>query len=150
MRTQLRDWSCGAAALVNASLTLGKTVSEGKVRKLAGTTREDGTDERGIIDAARALGLTATPSSSSDSTAAWAVVRANLLDGRPCLLCIDNWGHWVTAIGIVGERVIIADPAETVRNSRENGIHVLRKTKLLKRWRHKAEETPYFSIAIGR
>lgn len=149
MRTQLRHWSCGAAALVNAVLALGRSTSEGRVRKLAGTTQE-GTDEHGLMEAARALGLTATPTSSADSAAAWAFVRASLLDGRPCLLCIDGWGHWATAIGIVGERVIVVDPSNTVRNLKEGGVHVMTRTKLLRRWRNRSEDAPFYAIAIGR
>ena len=149
MRLQQKDWSCGPAALVNAVQALGKHVSERRVRKLAGTT-EGGTDEHGLMAAARSLGFSASPSSSADAAAAWALVRSNVLGGRPSILCIDGWGHWVTAVGIVGERVIVFDPTETVRNVQENGTHSFSRRELLRRWRHRTEEEPFYAVAIGR
>jgi len=149
MRSQLKSYSCGAAALVNAGRALGKKFSEGKVRKLAGTT-EDGTDEVGLIAAARGLGLSATPNWTSDRNAAWSFVRANVLDGRPCLVCIDNWGHWATVIGIVGDRVLLMDPSNSKRNMDELGVHSMSRTELLKRWKHRTQEEPFYAIAVGK
>lgn len=150
VRLQARTWSCGAAALVNAGFGLGRKFSERRVRKLAGTTEDSGTDEVGLMNAARMLGLTATPTSSVDAASAWALVRSNVLGGKKCLLCIDNWGHWVTAIGISGDRIVVFDPTNSTRNVQENGCHSLSRRDLLRRWRHKAAEEPFYSIAIGR
>lgn len=149
MRYQMRAWSCGPASLVNACRALGFRVAEGRIRALAGTT-EDGTEEDGLISAARELRLTATPHHGADQAAAWAFVRSNVMDGRPCLICIDQWNHWVTVIGIVGDRVLVFDPAETKKNQSESGVHALSRTDLLKRWRHKSEDEPFYAIAIGK
>ena len=149
MRYQEVTWSCGAAALVNALRSLGARVPEGKVRRLAGTNGDTGTDEHGLITAARELGFSAVPSTSRDTASAWAFVRANVLDGRPCLLCIDSWGHWVTAVGITGDRVLIVDPSNTQKNVWENGVHPLRRSALSRRWRHPREDEPFYAIAIG-
>lgn len=150
MRYQEHGWSCGAAALVNAARTLGKRVAEGRARSLSGTSEEGGTDEFGLISASRELGLTATPHHSSDSAAAWAFVRSNVLEGRPCMICVDSWGHWVTVIGIVGDRVVVIDPANTKKNMSENGVLSLLRKDLLPRWRCPKEEEPYYAIAVGR
>lgn len=150
MRRQEKVWSCGPAALVNAAQALGKRVSEARIRRLAGTTEAAGTDEHGLIAAARELRLSASPSSSADAAAAWALVRSGILGGRPSLLCIDGWGHWVTAVGIVGDRVLVFDPSNGVRNMLENGTRSLSRRELLRRWRHKTAEEPYYAIAIGR
>lgn len=149
MRFQSLAWSCGPASIVNAARAFGKRVSEARVRKLAGTTR-DGTDEAGLISAMRSLGYTASSHWSADQTAAWSFVRANVLDGKPCLLCIDSWGHWVTVIGIVGDRVLLSDPANTQKNVKENGLHSLSRRDLLKRWRCPNQESPFYAIAVGR
>lgn len=149
MRYQQRSWSCGPAALVNAARAIGVRVSEGRLRKLAGTT-EDGTDEHELITAARGIGLTATPHHSADQATAWAFVRANVLDGRPCLICIDQWSHWVAVVGIVGDRILLADPANTKKNMAENGTHSLSRKDLDRRWRCPAESEPFYAIAVGK
>lgn len=150
MRFQMREWSCGPSALVNAIRAVGRRVAEGRIRKLAGTTQKLGTDETGLITATRELGYTAVSHSSADQTAAWAFIRANVLDGRPCLVCIDSWGHWVTVIGIVGDHVLLIDPARTKKNIAENGVHSLSRRDIFKRWRCPTEDEPYFAIAIGK
>lgn len=150
MRYQDLSYSCGPAALVNAIRCFGRRVAERRVRGLASCTEDSGTDEDGLIAAARELGYTAASHWSADQTAAWSFVRANVLDGKPCLLCIDSWGHWVTVIGIVGDHVLVADPANTKRNGSENGVHSLSRRDLLARWRCPGEDEPFYAIAIGR
>lgn len=134
---------------MNAARALGIRVAEGRIRALAGTT-EDGTDEDELIAAARGIGLKATAHHSADQSAAWAFVRANVLDGRPCVLCIDQWRHWVTVIGIVGDRVLLCDPNDTKKNASENGIYSLSRPDLLRRWRHPSDEEPFYAIAISK
>jgi ABC-type bacteriocin/lantibiotic exporter with double-glycine peptidase domain len=149
MRYQDTSFSCGPAGLVNAFRILGRRVAERRVRALSSCT-EEGTDEDGLIAAARALGYTAAPHHSADEKAAWSFVRASLLDGKPCLLCIDNWGHWVTAIAIVGDHIIVADSSNLKKNEAENGIHPMGRRELIKRWRCPSEQEPFYAIAIGK
>lgn len=149
MRYQMRAWSCGPGAIVNAARALGVRIAEGRVRALAGTT-EDGTDEHELIAAARGVGLKASSHHSADQSAAWAFVRANVLDGRPCVLCIDQWRHWVTVIGIVGDRVLLCDPNDTKKNRAENGIYSMSRPDLLRRWRHPSDAEPFYAIAISK
>jgi ABC-type bacteriocin/lantibiotic exporter with double-glycine peptidase domain len=149
VRYQDLSYSCGPAALVNAVRVFGKRIAERRIRGLSGCT-EQGTDEDGLIAAARQLGYTAASHWSADQTAAWSFVRANVLDGKPCLLCIDSWGHWVTVVGIFGDHVLLADPANTKKNSSENGLHSLSRRELLKRWRCPNESEPFFAIAVGK
>jgi ABC-type bacteriocin/lantibiotic exporter with double-glycine peptidase domain len=149
MRYQEKSWSCGAASLANACRALGKRVSERRMRALCGTT-ENGTDETELIQAARALGLTATEFKGSDKGAAWAYVRAQLLEGRPSLLCVEQWQHWITAIGIVGDKVIVVDPANTVRNTAENGVWTMNRNELGKTWRSRDPQEPFYVLTIGK
>ncbi len=149
MRFQNLPWSCGPAALVNAFRALGSKIAELKVRRAAGCSEEHGADEFGLMAAARELGFSAVPNTSHDVASAWAFVRANVMDGRPCLLCIDSWGHWVTAVGTVGDRLLIADPSNGKRNMYENGVHPFRRQALARRWRHSRVDDPFYAIAIG-
>lgn len=150
VRYQEKPYSCGPSALLNACRVLGKKVSERKLRPLAECSEENGTNEVGLISAARNLGYTATTHSSADQKAAWAFVRSNILDGKPVLLCIDNWGHWVTAVGIIGDQILVIDPANTKKNSDENGIHPMNRRALFKRWKCPSESEPLYAIAIGK
>lgn len=134
---------------MNGCRVLGVRVSERTVRSLCGTTAE-GTDDDQMIAGIRGLGLTATPHSSSDVAAAWAFVRSNAMEGRPSLICIDQWRHWVAVIGVVGNLVIIADPIDTKANRAENGIHTLSRPRLLRRWRCRDEQRPFYAIAMGK
>jgi hypothetical protein len=103
-----------------------------------------------MIAGIRGLGLTATPHSSADVATAWAFVRSNAMEGRPTLICIDQWRHWVAVIGAVGNLVIIADPIDTKSNRAENGIHALSRPRLLRRWRCRDEQQPFYAIAMGK
>lgn len=134
---------------MNAGRVLGLRLSERKARTACGTT-EDGTDSPELIQGIRELGLTATSHHSSDVAAAWAFVRSNVMEGRPVLLCIDQWRHWVCVIGIIGGLVLLADPAMTKRNVAENGISPLSRPGIIRRWRCRNEQEPFYAIAIGK
>jgi ABC-type bacteriocin/lantibiotic exporter with double-glycine peptidase domain len=145
----MKPWSCGPAALVNALRALGCRVSEGRIRALAGTTK-DGTDEKQLILAARALDMTVLEHHGSDKVAAWSFIRSSIIDGRSCLICVDHWRHWVTVVGIIGDRVLIFDPSNVKKNVSENGLSSMLKTDLLKVWSCPAEDRPFYAIAVSR
>lgn len=149
MRYQVTEWSCGAAAVVNACQAIGVRASESRVRRLA-CSGPDGTDEVQLIGAVRGLGLKATPWGGMDGPAAWAFVRSNVAEGRPCLVCIDQWRHWVAVVASVGGRVIVADSARTRRNLAENGVHSLSRPGLIRRWRCRNEREAFYAIAVSR
>lgn len=96
------------------------------------------------------MGVTATSHSSKDMADAWAFIRSNAMDGRPSVICIDQWKHWVVVVGVIGSSVIIVDPMGTKANRAENGIHVLSRTKLARRWRCPNEDRPFYAIAMGK
>lgn len=149
MRYQSQAWSCGPASIVNGCRVLGMRVSERSVRALCGSS-PDGTDDDQMIAGIRGLGLTATPHHSADAAAAWAFVRSNVMEGRPSLICIDQWRHWVTLIGTVGGLVILVDPVDTKSNRSENGIHAFSRPRLASRWRCRNEDEPFYAIAMGK
>lgn len=149
MRYQATDWSCGPASVVNACQALGIRAAESRIRRLA-ESDSDGTDEVHLIQAVRALGLKATPWGGTGASAAWAFVRSNVADGRPCLLCIDQWSHWVCVVGSVGTRVIVADSVRTTRNLAENGVHAVSRPALIRRWRRRNSQEHFYAIAVSR
>lgn len=149
VRYQAVPWSCGPASIVNGCRALGAKASERSVRAACGTTK-DGTDDHQMIAGIREIGMTATAHSSKDMADAWAFIRSNAMEGRPSVICIDQWKHWVTVIGTIGGSVIIVDPSNVKANKAENGIHVLSRTKLARRWRCPNEDLPFYAIAMGK
>lgn len=119
------------------------------MRGLSGATA-DGTDAPELVQAIRGLGLTVTTHHSADAPAAWAFVRSNAMEGRPSLLCIDQWRHWVCVIGLIGGFVLLADSVGTKRNMVENGITPLSRPGLIRRWRCRNESEPFYALAVGR
>lgn len=148
MRYQQTAVSCGACAIVNALKCLGKSVAERNIRAQAKTDNE-GTDENGVCDAVRAMGFSATKYETPDKKAAWGWLADCLRSGKPVIMCVENWHHWVTAIGIIGDTIIIADPGNTVGNKKENGILTFSKSIVIKKWKH-SREGAYFGIAVSK
>src|SRR5690349_7646433 len=134
MKYQTTDYNCGPAALQNALKVLRHPVSQERIAELAGTSTE-GTDEDGLKRAVLALGFGFDEIATSDRTRAYSLLTGSLMLGRPVILCVDRWLHWVTAIGLVGTTVLVAEPARYPYVLRENGILVMAKDRVLARWR---------------
>ncbi len=153
MRYQTTEYNCGPAALQNALKVLKRNVSQDWIADLAGTTT-DGTDEHGLQRAILALGFGFDMVEESSPASAWQRLMYHLLVGRPVVLCVDRWGHWITVVGACGWRLLAVDPARYPFVIRENGILVLEKDRLMKRWRAArrvaGKNGPrYFGMAIG-
>lgn len=156
MKYQRDPWSCGAAAVVNAARVFGKKINEYTIRGLANTTKENGTQEWGILAALRSeeVGLTATEFSSNNKVESWAWLHWQLNKGKPVILSTQAWEHWVVAVGALGDYVVIIDSSNFKNNKKENGVHILTKEKLLYHWwnaRKSVEgEERLYAIAVGR
>lgn len=152
MKFQENSWSCGAAAVVNALRVLGVKLSEKRVRAAAGTD-EEGTDEIGVKESIKTFGFRPTEYYSNSSTEAFAWLNGMLLTGSVVILCINHWSHWVTAVGIIGQKVIIIDPANTKANVSENGVFIWSRRTLMEKWkngRKSAEDGRLYAISITR
>jgi ABC-type bacteriocin/lantibiotic exporter with double-glycine peptidase domain len=153
VRYQSTPYNCGPAALQNALKALGKHVPQQKLAEIAGTTEAEGTDEYGLQRAILEYGFGFDPISCVEPRVAFARLYGALLMGRPVLLCVDRWSHWVTAVGIVGTRVLVVEPGGYPWTVRENGLLVLPKDRLCRRWwaarRVAGKQPPYYGIAIG-
>jgi ABC-type bacteriocin/lantibiotic exporter with double-glycine peptidase domain len=145
---------CGAAAIVNALRALGSRISERRGRVAACTDDNEGTSEDGIISGSRLLGFSAVPFSSDDLSVAWALLMESLRSGKPVIICVDEWGHWVTCVGCLGDQALIIDPSNTRANKTENGVSVLKKRDLERRWKKTKKEDDvggaFYGIAIGK
>jgi len=147
MRFQTRSGYCAAGMIVNLARALGQRVSEARVRALTGTDAT-GTDVTGVLAGLRGLGYTATEFTESIGTLAWSTLHGSLLHGKPVGISTDDDGHWVACVGLLGPRVILVDSSRAVKNLCENGVHVLDRNALLRRWRAKAGSL--YGIIVGK
>lgn len=147
VRYQTTKYSCGPASIANALKCLGKKVQEKNIIKLSNTTKKLGTDEHGIIKAITELGYNNNSFTTTNNNIAWNWIKKELYNGNPVILCVYNWSHWITAIGIMGDLIILIDPARTKRNKKENGILTLNKRDLIKTWKNKQSKN-FYAIQI--
>jgi len=105
---QPNKWECGPFALKHALLMRGVLASEREIARLAGTNH-DGTDEAQLERAAHQYGCDLPTIRKLDPEEARSELIGFLRDGVPCLLCVDGWDHWVTAIHEEKGQLIILD-----------------------------------------
>lgn len=152
MRRQTADHDCGPTALANALERFGIRRGLAGLARVAGTTL-DGTDEEGLLRAALSLRCGVDVFAGAVELEARAWLMESLRAGRPVVLCLDRWDHWVTAIGACGADVVIYDPARAT-----GGASVLRWRSLRRRWlaprrARKDAGSPgirFYGIAIAR
>jgi hypothetical protein len=53
-----------------------------------------------------------TPVIVGDPEVAWDALKMRLTEGRPSLLPVDDGEHWVAAVGLLGDSVLVADSAD--------------------------------------
>lgn len=107
---QSNRWQCGPFALKHALAIVGRFVDEESITRAAKTTRE-GTDEKMLRRAAERFHCRFQEIRRRDEDAAFRALKTALADGRPCLICINQWGHWVTLVGFdaKSERFVVID-----------------------------------------
>lgn len=153
MRFQLGEEFCGPACITAATRALGNQVSQSKAAKLAGTTLEEGTDEDGIRRALLASGFIPEHLGTSITRVArnWLVVKLRL--GYPVILCHgkQRWQHWVTAIGMLGSKFIVFDPARFEYRV-NSGVQIISWQTLSRLWyaNHKTrgKSPAYYGVAV--
>lgn len=147
MRFQETKSSCGAAAIRNVLKCFGQNVGEHRLRQLAGTDA-DGTSEAGVLDALDKLGYTSEVYETEKATHAKAALSKYIKDGMPMIVAVDQDTHWAAVVGKLGKRYVVVDSERTVKNKKENGVHVLDIRGLFRRWR-KPDGTMY-AIAVKK
>jgi len=128
---QPNKWQCGPFALKHALIMLGKVVNEKKVSEIAGSTWWSGTDEIQLARAARAYECKMKIVRENNPLHAKRELLLTLKRGRPALLCVDGWGHWITVVGAEKGRFIYLD------SSKAPVVCVATWKRLKKRWMYK-------------
>jgi ABC-type bacteriocin/lantibiotic exporter with double-glycine peptidase domain len=151
VKLQERGYSCGPAALRAALYVLGHNLTESALRRRAGTTTW-GTDEKGIVRAVNYYGHGSREYNSESIKRSWSWLKNTVGRGKPVLLCVDGWSHWVAVVGKLGGKLLVFDPDSTGgRRKRYSGLEVFNEHDLGTRWRYDDEETGrsnYYAIAV--
>lgn len=149
MKLQERKFSCGPAAIRAALYVLGHNLSEVALRKRAGTTSE-GTDEKGVMRAIRCYGHRPREYQAESRKVAWGWLKSVLGRGKPTLLCVDQWDHWVAAVGRLGGKVLVFDPdSSSGRRKKYSGLEVYTEQELGARWCYYEDNGKHIYYAIS-
>jgi ABC-type bacteriocin/lantibiotic exporter with double-glycine peptidase domain len=137
------DFSCGASTVCVLLQVLGIDINEPTARLLSKTTKE-GADEADLMRVIKHYGFRTKEISCSQDHQAWSDLTSGIISGRPAAICVDDWGHWVAVIGVVGDAVVVFDPAAGGHKRLSNeGLSFYKRRELLERWRY-AESDPYY------
>lgn len=117
MRFQSNKSSCGPAALHNALSALGIARTEDELIRLTGQ-RPPGTSARGLLKAIKSVSSDDNP--LMGECVVWRTVGAAQVGlwyyiserGRPAILCVDSFDHWVCCVGHLGTRFGVVDSAD--------------------------------------
>ena len=132
--------NCGPASVSNALQALGVIRSQQECEQLCKTSATDGTTGRNMVKALTSLGFSPAVIREKREDVAALRLRMALHQGRPLVLCVDNWEHWVAAVGVLGERILVADPADNeLVLSYDVGA-------LLRRWG--GDAAPYYGVIL--
>lgn len=145
MRLQSSQANCGPFALRNALMALGLQRSEKECEALCRVTAADGTSAANLWRAVQKVDdLRPRKIDEGRFDVAMLQLHAALDCGHPVILLVDNWEHWVAAIGTLGtSRVLVADSADAeLVLSYDWG-------QLMKRWECNGAKRPYWAVSLG-
>lgn len=105
---QPNEWQCGPYALKYALLALAIPCDETDLTRESGATQQ-GTDERDLDRAARRHGCVLRVERSTTRDSARDGLRSHLSRRTPVLLCVDQWSHWIVAVGGDADGAVVLD-----------------------------------------
>ncbi|OGU68784.1 MAG: hypothetical protein A2W30_08260 [Ignavibacteria bacterium RBG_16_36_9] len=126
---QPNKYQCGPFALKYALVMLGVFASEKSIARKAGSSWWYGTDEIGLSKAAKYYDCRLKYFRREIGDDAIKVLIQHLKRGFPCILSVDNWGHWLTVINWQQGKFILID------SSKPKVINIYSSKQLLSRWK---------------
>lgn len=127
---QPNKYQCGPFALKYALVMLGVFASEKSLARKAGSTWWYGTDEIGLEEAAEFYNCRFKYFRREIGLDAIKVLIQHLKRGFPCILSVDNWGHWLTVINWQQGKFILID------SSVPKVINIYTAKQLINRWKY--------------
>ena len=132
-------YRCGPFALKYALVMLGIFKHEDGISITAGSTWWAGTDEFGLAKAARKFNCKMKYIQSSNPNDAKRALNSELKKGKPCILSVNNWEHWITVVHYSKGMYVVID------SEQENVISIRTSAYLLRMWRYKDPESKIIS-----
>jgi hypothetical protein len=96
--------------VANAFFAKGISYKEDEVIKLGKVKAAEGMSERVLKRVVKALGGEGWHF-NLPADLGWSCVQGCLSIGQAVILLVDEEEHWVAAVGAIGTRVLVADPA---------------------------------------
>lgn len=127
---QPNDWTCGPFALKHALVTLGRLADEDAISNVAAPHWWAGTDEIKLARAARHFDCDLPFVRRTDPDRAYSSLVRYINMRLPVIICVDDWGHWVTVVRHEHERFVVLD------SKVEPVLEVMSWPRLRNRWRY--------------
>ena len=106
---QPNDYTCGPFALKHALVSLGRVADEETISQIAHPHWWAGTDEVKLARAARYYDCDLPLVRRHDPDRACGSLVRYVDQRLPVLLCVDDWGHWITVVSHENGRFVVLD-----------------------------------------
>lgn len=115
----------------HALVMLGVFKHEDDIAKIAGSNWWSGTSEIGLQKAARKFNCNMKYLQSSNPDDARRALNEELKKGRPCIMSVNGWEHWVTAVNYSKGNYVLID------SEHDSVITIKTAAQLIKMWKYK-------------
>jgi hypothetical protein len=123
-------YQCGPFALKYALVMLGRFESEKFIAKKAGSNWWYGTDEIGLEKAAKHFNCRMKYFRREAGLDAIKALTQHLRKGYPCILSVDDWGHWITVVNWQQGKFVVVD------SSLDKVITINSANQISRRWKY--------------
>ena len=123
-------YQCGPFALKYALVMLGRFESEKFIAKKAGSNWWYGTDEIGLEKAAKYFNCKMKYFRRETGADAIKALTQHLRKGYPCILSVDDWGHWITVVNWQQGKFVVVD------SSLDKVITINSANQISRRWKY--------------
>ena len=128
-------YQCGPFALKYGLVMLGRFENERTIGKRAGSTWWYGTDEIGLVKAAKTFGCKMNYFRRETPDEAIKALSRHLKKGWPCILSVDKWEHWISIVKVQQGKFIVFD------SILDKVITIYSARQLALRWKYVDEDT---------
>jgi len=140
---QPHKYQCGPFALKYALVMLGRFESEKSIAKKAGSNWWYGTDEIGLARAARYYNCRLKYFRRETPQDAIKALTQQLRKGYPCVLAVDDWGHWITVVNWQQGKFVVVD------SSFDKVINIYSANQITRRWKYDDPDNSFFRSYDG-
>ncbi|MFH0736845.1 MAG: hypothetical protein V1773_19215 [bacterium] len=134
------NYSCGPFSLKHAMNIFGVFKSDGLIIEKSGARWWSGVDEVGLDIAARAFNFKLEEFQTDSEYKALVMLNKNLKKNYPCILCVDDWRHWITVVNHTKSEYVVINSGE------DKVFYTLNSQKLLDYWGCYIEEDKNYSF----